>query len=161
MAIGIIHLLMAFSLRLWTNIKHGNKFFILTHDIPTIIQFLAIAALILAAIGSSYDIIGMFGISGAIHKESVPWLSFLFGKWVTVDLVAKAAGPGNLCHRRDNDIRRMEGAKNGRKTWSGRGRRFYGNRNRSYPCKDCRRYFLISLVTAELVLCYLCTLRCW
>ncbi|MGB7637687.1 MAG: V-type ATPase 116kDa subunit family protein [Nitrososphaeraceae archaeon] len=92
-AIGIIHLLMAFSLRLWKNIKDGNKFFILTHDIPTIIQFLAIAALILAAIGSSYDIIGMFGISGHIHKEPVPWLSFLFGKWVTVDLVAKAAVP--------------------------------------------------------------------
>ena len=47
-AIGIIHLMMAFSLRLWKNIKDGNKFFILTHDIPTIIQFLAIVALILA-----------------------------------------------------------------------------------------------------------------
>ena len=35
----------------------------------------------------------MFGISGHIHKEPVPWLSFLFGKWVTVDLVAKAAVP--------------------------------------------------------------------
>jgi V/A-type H+/Na+-transporting ATPase subunit I len=92
-AIGIIHLLMAFSLRLWKNIQDGNKLFILTHDIPTIIQFLAVVALILAAIGSGYDIIGMFGVSGHIHKEPVPWLTFLFGKWVTVDLVAKAMPP--------------------------------------------------------------------
>src|ERR671939_1263051 len=92
-AIGIVHLLLAFFLRLQKNIKDGNKLFVLTHDIPTIIQFLAVVALILAAIGSGYDIIGMFGISGHIHKEPVPWLTFLFGKWVTVDLVAKAAPP--------------------------------------------------------------------
>jgi V/A-type H+-transporting ATPase subunit I len=92
-AVGIVHLLMAFFLRLYMNIKDRNKLFILTHDIPTIIQFLTVVALILAAIGSGYDIIGMFGISGHIHKEPVPWLTFLFGKWVTVDLVAKAAPP--------------------------------------------------------------------
>jgi V/A-type H+/Na+-transporting ATPase subunit I len=92
-AVGILHLLMAFFLRLRKNIQDGNKLFVLTHDIPTIIQFLAVVALILAAIGSGYDIIGMFGISGHIHKEPVPWLTFLFGKWVTVDLVAKAMPP--------------------------------------------------------------------
>jgi V/A-type H+-transporting ATPase subunit I len=92
-AIGIIHLLMAFFLRLQKNIQDRNKLFVLTHDIPTIIQFLAVVALILAAIGSGYDIIGMFGISGHIHTEPVPWLTFLFGKWVTVDLVAKAMPP--------------------------------------------------------------------
>jgi V/A-type H+-transporting ATPase subunit I len=92
-AVGILHLLMAFFLRLRKNIQDGNKLFILTHDIPTIIQFLAVVALILAAIGSGYDIIGMFGISGHIHNEPVPWLTFLFGKWVTVDLVAKAMPP--------------------------------------------------------------------
>jgi V/A-type H+/Na+-transporting ATPase subunit I len=92
-AVGILHLLMAFFLRLRKNIQDGNKLFILTHDIPTIIQFLAVVALILAAIGSGYDIIGMFGISGHIHNEPVPWLTFIFGKWVTVDLVAKAMPP--------------------------------------------------------------------
>jgi len=71
----------------------GNKTFVLTHDIPTIIQFLAVVALILAAIGSGYDIIGMFGIGGKVHTEPVPWLTFIFGSWVTVDLVAKAAPP--------------------------------------------------------------------
>ena len=50
-------------------------------------------ALILAAIGSGYDIIGMFGITGVTHNEPVPWLTYLFGDWVTVDLVAKATPP--------------------------------------------------------------------
>jgi V/A-type H+/Na+-transporting ATPase subunit I len=92
-AIGIIHLLSALFLRLRSDILEKNKLVILTHDIPTIIQFLAIVALILAAIGSRYDIIGMFGITGVTHNEPVPWLTYLFGDWVTVNLVAKAAPP--------------------------------------------------------------------
>jgi V/A-type H+/Na+-transporting ATPase subunit I len=92
-AIGIIHLLMALFLRLRNDILEGHKLVILTHDIPSIIQFLAIVALILAAIGSGYDIIGMFGISGVTHNEPVPWLTYIFGNWVTVDLVAKATPP--------------------------------------------------------------------
>jgi V/A-type H+/Na+-transporting ATPase subunit I len=92
-AIGIIHLLSALFLRLRSDILEKNKLVILTHDIPTIIQFLAIVALILAAIGSGYDIIGMFGITGVTHNEPVPWLTYLFGDWVTVNLVAKAAPP--------------------------------------------------------------------
>ena len=92
-AIGIVHLLMAFFLRLRANIKQGNKLMIYTHDIPTIIQYMAVVALILAAIGSGYDIIGMFGVTGVTHLEPVPWLTFAFGDWVTVDLVAKAAPP--------------------------------------------------------------------
>jgi len=92
-AIGIVHLLMAMFLRLRKNIKEGNKLFVYTHDIPTIVQFLAVVALILAAIGSGYDIIGMFGIGGKTHTEPVPWLTYIFGSWVTVDVVAKAAPP--------------------------------------------------------------------
>jgi V/A-type H+-transporting ATPase subunit I len=92
-AIGIVHLLMAMGLRLYKNIKEKNMLFAYTHDIPAIIQFLAVVALILAAIGSGYDIIGMFGIGGKVHTEPVPWLTFVFGNWVTVDLVAKAAPP--------------------------------------------------------------------
>jgi V/A-type H+-transporting ATPase subunit I len=92
-AIGIVHILMALFLRLRNDILEKNKLIIFTHDIPTIIQFLAVVALILAAIGSGYDIIGMFGVTGVIHDEPVPWLTFLFGDWVTVDLVAKAAPP--------------------------------------------------------------------
>jgi V/A-type H+/Na+-transporting ATPase subunit I len=92
-AIGIVHILMALFLRLRADILEKNKLVIFTHDIPSIIQFLAVVALILAAIGSGYDIIGMFGVTGVIHNEPVPWLTFLFGDWVTVDLVAKATPP--------------------------------------------------------------------
>ncbi len=92
-AIGIVHLLMAYFLRLYKNIKEKNKLMVYTHDIPAIVQFLAVVALILAAIGSGYDIIGMFGVSGYTHDEFVPWLTYVFGNWVTVDVVAKAAPP--------------------------------------------------------------------
>jgi V/A-type H+-transporting ATPase subunit I len=92
-AIGIVHLLMAMILKLRADILDRNKLAVMTHDIPYIIQFLAVVALILAAIGSGYDIIGMFGISGVTHDEPVPWLTYLFGDWVTVELVAKAAPP--------------------------------------------------------------------
>ncbi len=92
-AIGIIHMLMALFLRLRNDLIEKNKLLVLTHDIPSIVQFLAVVALILAAIGSGYDIIGMFGVTGVIHNEAVPWLTFLFGDWVTVDLVAKATPP--------------------------------------------------------------------
>jgi V/A-type H+-transporting ATPase subunit I len=92
-AIGIVHLLMAMVLKLRADILDRNKLAVMTHDIPYIIQFLAVVALILAAIGSGYDIIGMFGITGVTHDEPVPWLTYLFGDWVTVELVAKAAPP--------------------------------------------------------------------
>jgi V/A-type H+-transporting ATPase subunit I len=90
-AIGVVHILMAFFLRLRANIKLHDKLRIYYHDIPTIVQYLAVVSLILAAIGSGYDIIGMFGITGVTHDEPVPWLTFVFGSWVTVELVAKAA----------------------------------------------------------------------
>jgi V/A-type H+-transporting ATPase subunit I len=90
-AIGVVHILLAFFLRLWADIKKHDKMMVLYHDIPTIVQYFAVVSLILAAIGSGYDIIGMFGITGVIHNEPVPWLTVVFGDWVTVDLVAKAA----------------------------------------------------------------------
>lgn len=90
-AIGVVHILLAFFLRLSANIKKHDKLMIYYHDIPTIVQYFAVVSLILAAIGSGYDIIGMFGITGVTHNEPVPWLTVVFGDWVTVDLVAKAA----------------------------------------------------------------------
>ncbi|HZT35915.1 MAG TPA: V-type ATPase 116kDa subunit family protein, partial [Nitrososphaera sp.] len=46
-AIGIVHLLMAYFLRLARSIKENDKLRAFTHDIPAIIQFLAVVALIL------------------------------------------------------------------------------------------------------------------
>jgi V/A-type H+-transporting ATPase subunit I len=90
-AIGIVHLLMAFFLKLRADLKAGNKLVAFMHDVPVIIQYFAVVALILAAIGAQYDIIDMFLTDE--HHEPVPWLTFAFGDWVTVNLVAKAAPP--------------------------------------------------------------------
>ena len=90
-AIGVVHILLAFFLRLGADIKKHDNLMIFYHDIPTIVQYFAVVSLILAAIGSGYDIIGMFGITGVVHDEPVPWLTVVFGDWVTVELVAKAA----------------------------------------------------------------------
>ena len=90
-AIGVVHLLMAFFLRLKIDLKEGSKLVVYAHDIPTIIMYLAVVSLILAAIGAQYDIIGMF--LSWDHNEPVPWLTVLFGDWVTVNLVAKAMPP--------------------------------------------------------------------
>ncbi len=90
-AIGIVHLLLAFFLRLRADWRLGNKLMVYTHDIPAIVQYLAVVALILAAIGAQYDIIGMF-LSDRTYGP-VPWLTFVFGDWVTVNLIAKAGPP--------------------------------------------------------------------
>lgn len=90
-AIGVVHLLLAYFLRLVANIKRHDNLMVFYHDIPTIVQYFAVVSLILAAIGSGYDIIGMFGITGVTHDEPVPWLTAVFGDWVTVELVAKVA----------------------------------------------------------------------
>ena len=90
-AIGIVHILMAFFLRLRADLKAGNKTLAFLHDVPIIVQYLAVVALILASIGAHYDIIDMF-LSNS-HNEPVPWLTFAFGSWVTVNVVAKAGPP--------------------------------------------------------------------
>ncbi|HXG06748.1 MAG TPA: V-type ATPase 116kDa subunit family protein, partial [Nitrososphaera sp.] len=91
-AVGIVHLLLAFFLRLRGNLKQGNKLMVYTHDIPAIVQYLAVVSLILAAIGAQYDIIGMF-LSDNYYETPVPWLTFLFGSWVSAGLIAKAMPP--------------------------------------------------------------------
>jgi V/A-type H+-transporting ATPase subunit I len=92
-AIGIIHLVSAFVLNIRRNIKEGRKLEVYTHNIPILVMYFAVVALILAAIGSGYDIIGMFGVTERVHNEPVPWITFLVGKWATVDVVAKASVP--------------------------------------------------------------------
>ena len=48
-AIGIVHILLAYFLRLHADFKQGNKSMVFYHDIPTILQYFAVVALILAA----------------------------------------------------------------------------------------------------------------
>jgi len=92
-AIGIIHLISAFVLNIRRNLKEGKKLEVYTHNIPILIMYGAVVALILAAIGSGYDIIGMFGVTDRVHNEPVPWITFIVGEWATVEVVAKISVP--------------------------------------------------------------------
>ena len=87
------------------------------HDIPNIIDFRN-SVTRYPAIGSQYDIIGMFGVAGHTHTEPVPWLSFTFGRWVTVDIVAKADCSCQFWSCWNHDIRWMERTERGSQTWS-------------------------------------------
>lgn len=92
-AIGIIHLVSAFVLNIRRNLREGKKLEVYTHSIPILVMYGAVVALILAAIGSGYDIIGMFGVTERVHNEPVPWITIIVGSWATVDVVAKIAVP--------------------------------------------------------------------
>lgn len=92
-AIGIIHLVSAFVLNIRRNLRRGKKLEVYTHNIPILIMYGAVVALILAAIGSGYDIIGMFGVTERVHHEPVPWITFIVGSWATVEVIAKISVP--------------------------------------------------------------------
>ncbi len=92
-AIGIIHLISAFVLNIRRNLREGNRLEVYTHNIPILVMYGAVVALILAAIGSGYDIIGMFGITDRVHNEPVPWITFVVGSWATVEVIAKISVP--------------------------------------------------------------------
>jgi V/A-type H+-transporting ATPase subunit I len=92
-AIGIIHLVSAFVLNIRRNMRGGKKLEVYTHNIPILVMYGAVVALILAAIGSGYDIIGMFGVTERVHNEPVPWITFIVGEWATVEVVAKISVP--------------------------------------------------------------------
>jgi V/A-type H+-transporting ATPase subunit I len=86
-------LISAFVLNIRRNIKEGNMLEVYTHNIPILVMYCAVVALILAAIGSGYDIIGMFGITDRVHNEPVPWITFVVGSWATVEIIAKISVP--------------------------------------------------------------------
>ncbi|MEM2759293.1 MAG: V-type ATPase 116kDa subunit family protein, partial [Nitrososphaerales archaeon] len=92
-AIGIVHLVSAFVLNIRRNLREGKKLEVYTHNIPILVMYGAVVALILAAIGSGYDIIGMFGVTDRVHNEPVPWITFIVGEWATVEVIAKISVP--------------------------------------------------------------------
>jgi V/A-type H+-transporting ATPase subunit I len=83
----------AFVLNIRRNMRGGKKLEVYTHNIPILVMYGAVVALILAAIGSGYDIIGMFGVTERVHNEPVPWITFIVGEWATVEVVAKISVP--------------------------------------------------------------------
>jgi len=92
-AIGIIHLVSAFVLNIRKNLMAGKKLEVCAQNIPILVMYGAVVGLILSAIGSGYDIIGMFGVTERVHNEAVPWITFVVGPWATVDIVVKICVP--------------------------------------------------------------------
>lgn len=92
-AIGIVHLVSAFVLNIRRNLKEGSKLEVYTQNIPTLVMYGSIVALILSAIGAGYDVIGMFGVTVRVHDGPVPWITFIVGEWATVEVVAKISVP--------------------------------------------------------------------
>ena len=90
-AIGVIHLSAAFILRIIKSIKEGKILEATTVHITSLIGYLSVVALILAAIGAGYDVIGMFGLIGEKHTEPVPWITPLLGEWANAEIVADIA----------------------------------------------------------------------
>ena len=120
-AIGIVHLLLAFFLRLHADFKGRNKLVIWTKDIPTILQYLAVVAIILAAIGSGYDIIGMFGITGVTHDEPVLVEHFFSEIGLLLILWQKCCASGNNRHRHCDDYWWYERGGTCTKAWKDEG----------------------------------------
>jgi V/A-type H+-transporting ATPase subunit I len=90
-AIGVIHLSAAFILRIIKSIKEGKILEATTVHITSLIGYLSVVALILAAIGAGYDVIGMFGLIGEKHTEPVPWITPILGEWANAEIVADIA----------------------------------------------------------------------
>ncbi len=86
--IGIIHLVSALSLNIYKGLKEGKSFEVFSQRLPTLIMYLAIISILLAAVGAQYQVLTMFE-----NKAPAPFFSNILGDWITVEIVAKIAAP--------------------------------------------------------------------
>ena len=86
--LGIVHLVWAFLLRIKRYYKEGRKVALYFEAIPNLIMYFGIVAVMMSAIGSGYDVMGMYS---KIHTEPVPWITILVGDWAVVWLVVRIA----------------------------------------------------------------------
>jgi len=82
--IGITHLVSAFAFSIYKGIKQGKKYEVLTNRLPTLIMYLAIISLMLAAVGANYKVLEMY-----TDQNPAPFFSNIAGDWVTVEIVTK------------------------------------------------------------------------
>ena len=82
--IGITHLVSAFAFFIYKGIKQGKKYEVLTNRLPTLIMYLAIISLMLAAVGANYKVLEMY-----TNQNPAPFFSNIAGDWVTVEIVTK------------------------------------------------------------------------
>jgi len=86
--LGIIHLVLAFILKIRRLLKDGNKIEMFTEAIPNLIMYFGIVAVMMAAIGSGYDIMNIYS---RVHTEAVPWVTILVGEWAVVWIISRIA----------------------------------------------------------------------
>ena len=86
--LGIVHLVLAFLLKIQRFHREGKKIALYMEAIPNLIMYFAIVAIMMAAIGSSYDVMNMYS---KVHTEPVPWITILVGDWAVVWLVVRIA----------------------------------------------------------------------
>jgi V/A-type H+/Na+-transporting ATPase subunit I len=82
--IGITHLVSAFAFAIYKGIKQGKTYEVLTNRLPTLIMYLAIISLMLAAVGANYKVLEMY-----TNQNPAPFFSNIAGDWVTVEIVTK------------------------------------------------------------------------
>ena len=86
--LGIVHLLWAFALRIIKLVKDGHKLTVLTEAIPNVTLYGGIVVIMMCAIGSGYDVMGMYK---SVHTEAVPWVTVFLGDWAQVWIISRIA----------------------------------------------------------------------
>ena len=86
--LGIVHLLWAFALRIIKLAKDGHKLTMFTEAIPNVTLYGGIVVIMMCAIGSGYDVMGMYK---SIHTEAVPWVTVFLGEWAQVWIISRIA----------------------------------------------------------------------
>jgi V/A-type H+-transporting ATPase subunit I len=84
--LGIIHLVTAFILRIKRLLREGERTPVFLEAIPNLTMYFGIVAVMMSAIGSGYDVMGMYS---RIHTEAVPWVTILVGDWARVWIVTR------------------------------------------------------------------------
>jgi V/A-type H+-transporting ATPase subunit I len=87
--LGVVHLVWAFLLRIKKLRKEGHKTMMITEAIPNLTLYGGIVVIMMAGIGSSYDVMNMYSRS---HDEAVPWVTVFLGDWARVWIVTRIAG---------------------------------------------------------------------
>ena len=86
--LGIVHLLWAFALRIIKLVKDGHKLTVFTEAIPNVTLYGGIVVIMMCAIGSGYDVMGMYK---SVHTEAVPWVTVFLGDWAQVWIISRIA----------------------------------------------------------------------
>ena len=86
--LGVIHLSWAFILRIWNHVRRKERDAVIFEAIPNLLMWLGVFGVMMAAIGSGYDVMNMYS---KIHTEAVPWVSVLVGEWAVVWIVVRVS----------------------------------------------------------------------